>query len=78
MSGIERKKRQDILQAKLYEGFDECLGDEVEQSMILDFLKLDVSEKSLATRAVTAAFPSCEIKRVKRKGQILYLLSLWT
>ena len=74
MSGREVKKRQEQLQLKLHEEFEECSEKELDQKSILHFLGFGDDDKSLATRAVTAAFPSCEVKRVQRKGQTLYLL----
>jgi predicted esterase len=47
---------------------------EFDQKSILYFLGLGDDDKSLATRAVTAAFPSCQVKRVQRKRQTMYLL----
>ena len=69
LSGIERKKRQEVLQKKLSEGFEECKGKEVDQMLLLEFLGLNADEKSLATRVVTSMFPECKVKRVQRKGQ---------
>ena len=68
LSGQFRKQRQELLQTKLVEGFDEC-EKEVEQTIVLHYLGLSDAEKSLATRAVTSAFPSSYVKRVMRSGQ---------
>ena len=70
LSGIERKKRQELLQTKLSEGFEQCKGKEVDQTLILNFLGLNSDEKSLATRVIKSMFPQCEMKRIQRKGQI--------
>ena len=72
LSGRDVKKRQELLQSHLLENFEECAGKDVDQKSILDFLCLDEKEKSLATRAVTTAFPSCKVHRLKRKGQVKY------
>jgi predicted esterase len=68
------KERQELLQLKLHEEFEECSEKEFDQKSILYFLGLGDDDKSLASRAVTAAFPSCQVKRVQRKDQTLYLL----
>jgi hypothetical protein len=72
LSGRGIKKRQEQLQSQLQEEFEECCGKEVDQTTILDFLCLDDKEKSLTTRVVTAAFPSCKIQRIQKKGQSKY------
>jgi hypothetical protein len=69
LSGRDRKQRQGVLRAKLLEGFEQCDGKEVEQSIVLHYLELTDTEKSLATRVVLSAFPSCSIKRVMRSGR---------
>lgn len=66
LSGQFCKQRQEHLQIKLEERFEECDGKEVEQSIILHYLGLSDTEKSLATRAVTSTFPSYCIQRVMR------------
>ena len=69
------------MQSRLHEEFEECFGKEVDQITILHFLGLSDDEKSLATRAITSAFPSCKMKRVQMKGQFMYpfidLLNMW-
>ena len=69
------------MQSRLHEEFEECFGKEVDQRTILHFLGLSDDEKSLATRAITSAFPSCKTKRVQVKGQSMYpfidLLNVW-
>ena len=72
LSGRDVKKRQQQLQTKLHEEFEECSGKEVLQKSVLHFLGLSEDNKSLATRAVTAAFPLCQLRRVRRKGENLY------
>ena len=64
LSGRDVRKRQEQMQSRLHEEFEECFGKEVNQKSILHFLGLANDNKSLATRAVTSAFPTCEIKRV--------------
>jgi hypothetical protein len=40
LSGQYRKQRQEMPHAKLLEGFEECNGREVEQSIIIHYLGL--------------------------------------
>ena len=61
--------KTELLLTKVVEGFDECSEKEVEQTIVLHYLGLSDAEKSLATRAVTSAFPSSYVKRVMRSGQ---------
>ena len=69
LSGQYRKQRQEMPHAKLLEGFEECNGREVEQSIIIHYLGLCDAEKSIATRAVTSTLPSCNITRKMKGGQ---------
>ena len=59
------KKRQDILQSQLKERFVESPGKKTDSSEVMSFL--ETSSKSLATRAVKAAFPTATYD--KRKFQ---------
>ena len=49
LSGQFRKQRQELLQTKLVEEFDERSKKEVEQTIVLRYLGLSDAEKSLAT-----------------------------
>ena len=70
MSGREVKKRQEQLQLKLHEEFEECSEKELDQKSILHFLGLGEDDKSLATRAVTAAFHHVKSKEFKGKVKL--------
>ena len=74
LSGEEHKKRQQLLQAKLHEGFSESPGEQARQMVVSHYLNLGHSQddKSLRTRAVKGAFGSANVKRVRRSGKKMY------
>ena len=74
LSGKEHKKRQQVLYAKLHEGFSESPGEQARQMVVLHYLNLCHSQddKSLCTTAVKRAFGSANVKRVRRMGEEMY------
>ena len=78
LSGEERKKRQQVLQAKLHEGFSECPSEQARQMVVLHYLNLGHSQddNSLCTRALKGAFGSANVKRVRRSREETYPLCI--
>ena len=74
LPGEEHKKRHQVLQAKLHEGFSESPGEQARQMLVLHDLNLGNSQddKSLCTTAVKGAFGSANVKRVRRIGEEMY------
>ena len=72
LNSREISSRHDELYPRIREGFEEKDVASTDQSVILDYLNLDDSDKSLLTRAVKAVFPSSELRRIRIKGGQMY------
>ena len=65
LNAREINSRHNEQYSRIREGFEEKEDASIDQTVILDYLNLDDSDKSLLKRAVKAVFPSSELRKIR-------------